>query len=111
MSADVPADIAIETIFVVEATYGPDAAEIRPRVRPEHLARIAELRDRGVVVEAGGYTDLSTALVLIRADSAEAALAIARDDIYLSSGVWVELRVKPFGRVIRPAELPTATAS
>jgi uncharacterized protein YciI len=76
-----------------------------------NLARIAELRDRGVVVEAGGYTDLSTALVLIRADSAEAALAIARDDIYLSSGVWVELRVKPFGRVIRPAELPTATAS
>ena len=111
MSADVPADIAIETIFVVEATYGPDAAEIRPRVRPEHLARIAELRDRGIVVEAGGYTDLSTALVLIRADSAEAALAIARDDIYLSSGVWVELRVKSFGRVIRPAELPTATAS
>ena len=111
MSADVPADIAIETIFVVEATYGPDAAEIRPRVRPEHLARIAELRDRGVIVEAGGYTDFSTALVLIRADSAEAALAIARDDIYLSSGVWVELRVKPFGRVIRPAELPTATAS
>ena len=111
MSADVPADIVIETIFVVEATYGPDAAEIRPRVRPEHLARIAELRDRGVVVEAGGYTDLSTALVFIRADNAEAALAIARDDIYLSSGVWVELRVKPFGRVIRPAELPTATAS
>jgi uncharacterized protein YciI len=111
MSADVPADIAIETIYVVEATYGPDAAEIRPRVRPEHLTRIAELRDRGIVVEAGGYTDLSTALVLIRAASAEAALSIARDDIYLSSGVWVELRAKPFGRVIRPAELPTATAS
>lgn len=110
MAAEIPADVAIETIYVVEATYGPDAAEIRPRVRPEHLARIAELRDRGIVVEAGGYTDLSLALVFIRADSADAAPAIARDDIYLSSGVWVELRVKPFGRVVRPAELEAATA-
>jgi hypothetical protein len=111
MTTEIPADIAIETIFVVEATYGPDAAELRPRVRPEHLARIAELRDRGIVVEAGGYTDLSSALVLIRADSADAALAIARSDVYLRSGVWVEVRVKPFGRVVRPAELGTPTAS
>jgi len=63
------------------------------------------------VVEAGGYTDLSTALVLIRAESAEAALAVARDDVYLRSGVWVEVRVRPFGRVVRPAELGPATAS
>jgi uncharacterized protein YciI len=111
MTAENPADIAIETIFIVEATYGPDAARLRPRVRSEHLARIGELRDRGIVVEAGGYTDLSSALVLIRAASADAALAIARDDVYLRSGVWVEVRVKPFGRVVRPAELVPVTAS
>ncbi len=61
-------------------------------------------------MEAGGYTDLSTALIMIRAESAEAALAIARDDVYLRSGVWVEVRVKTFGRVVRPAELKPATA-
>jgi uncharacterized protein YciI len=72
MTTEIPADVVVETIFVVEATYGPDAAELRPRVRPEHLARIADLRDRGVIVEAGDYLDLSTALVLIRAESAEA---------------------------------------
>jgi uncharacterized protein len=111
MTTEIPADVAIETIFVIEATYGPDAAQLRPAVRPEHLARIADLRDRGVVVEAGGYTDLSTALVLVRAENAEAALAIARDDVYLRSGVWVEVRVKPFGLVVRPAELQPPTAS
>ncbi len=111
MTTEIPADIAVETIFVIEATYGPDAAALRPRVRPEHLARIADLRDRGIVVEAGGYTDLSTALVMVRAESAEAALAIARDDVYLRSGVWVEVRVKPFGRVVRPAELGPVAAS
>jgi uncharacterized protein YciI len=111
MTTEIPTDVAIETIFVIEATYGPDAAQLRPAVRPEHLARIADLRDRGVVVEAGGYTDLSTALVLVRAENADAALAIARDDVYLRSGVWVEVRVKPFGLVVRPAELGPPTAS
>ena len=102
---DIPSDIAIETIFMVEATYGPDAPELRPRVRPEHLTRLAALRDEGVIVEAGGYADFSAALLLIRAASEEAALAIARDDVYLRSGVWVELRARAFGRVVRPAEL------
>ena len=106
MTADIPPDVAIEPIFVVEATYGPDAPELRPRYRLEHLTRIAELRDRGVLIEAGGYSDFSTALLLIRAGSEADALAVARDDVYLRSGIWVEFRVRPFGRVVRLAELP-----
>jgi uncharacterized protein YciI len=40
----------------------------------------------------------------MRADSEDAALAIARQDPYVREGVWVELRVKPFGRVVVDAE-------
>ncbi|TMD31835.1 MAG: hypothetical protein E6I94_02550 [Chloroflexi bacterium] len=109
MTTEVPADIAIEPIYVIEATYGPRAAELRPSVRPEHLSRILDLRDRGIVIEAGGYTDFSTAIIFLRAASEAEALAIARDDIYLRSGVWVDVRVKPFGRVVRPKELPGPT--
>jgi uncharacterized protein YciI len=101
MATDIPAGVEIERVFVIEATYAPDAAETRPRVRPQHLARIAELMEQGVVIEGGGYSDLSTALVMVRAADEEAALAIARDDVYMREGVWVELRVKPFGRVVR----------
>ena len=104
MASDLPAGVKIEPIFVIEATYAPDAAETRPRVRPQHLARIAELIDQGIVIEGGGYADLSTSLILIRAASEEAALAIARDDIYMREGIWVEIRVKGFGRVVREAE-------
>ena len=101
MATDIPAGIDVERVFIIEATYAPDAAETRPRVRPQHLAAIADLRDNGIVIEAGGYLDLSTALVMVRAESEAAALAIARDDVYMRSGVWVEARVKPFGRVFR----------
>lgn len=103
MANDVPTGISIERVFVIEATYAPDAAETRPRVRPQHLARIAQLMEQGIVIEGGAYTDLSTSLVMLRAADEEAALAIARDDIYMREGVWVELRVKPFGRVVRAA--------
>jgi uncharacterized protein len=107
MTSDIPAGIEVEPVYVIEATYAPDAAETRPRVRPQHLARIAALQDQGIVIEAGGYLDLSTALVMVRAESEAAALAIARDDVYMRSGVWVEARVKPFGRVVQRAGEPT----
>jgi uncharacterized protein YciI len=103
MATVMPSGVTIEPVFVIEATYAPDAAETRPRVRPQHLARMAQLMDDGVVIEVGGYLDLSASLVVLRADSEAAALAIARDDIYMREGVWVELRVKPFGRVVRSA--------
>lgn len=106
MSDEIPAGIAMEPIFLIEATYALDAAETRPRHRPTHLARIAALRAAGVVLEAGAFPDLSSSLLLVRAADADAALAIAREDVYLREGVWVEVRVRPFVRVARPDEIP-----
>ena len=79
-------------------------------MRVEHLARVIELRRAGILLEAGGFADFSTALLLFRTATAEEALAICREDVYTRSGVWVELRARPWGRVVREAELP-ATAS
>jgi len=104
LSTEPASQVALEPIFVIEATYAPDAAEMRAPIRPQHLARIAELRDRGVIIEAGGYADVSSSLLLVRASNEAAALDIARDDVYMKNGVWVELRVRAFGRVVRPGE-------
>jgi uncharacterized protein YciI len=91
----------IEPIWFVEATYAPDAAETRVPFRAQHLARLAELEEAGVIVEAGAFTDVSATILLIRAADEGAALAICRDDVYMKNGVWVELRARPFGRVRR----------
>ena len=90
---------AIEPIWLVEATYAPDAAETRVPFRAAHLARLVELKDAGIVVEAGAFTDVSASIILLRAESEAAALAICRDDVYMRNGVWVEVRARPFGRV------------
>jgi uncharacterized protein YciI len=103
-----PSAVALEPIFAIEATYAPDAAETRQPVRPQHLARLADLRDRGIIIEAGGFADMSGSLLLVRAETEDAALAIAREDVYMKSGVWVECRVRRFGRVVREDELPTS---
>jgi uncharacterized protein YciI len=106
MANELPADVAIERVFMIEATYAPDAEELRRPVRALHLARVAELRDSGVVLEAGALADMSASVILARVPDEAAALELARSDVYMSSGVWVEIRVRAFGRVCRPAELP-----
>ena len=88
MAEEIPEGLAIEPIWAIEATYGTDAAERRPAVRHEHLARIGRLRAAGTVIEAGGYADMSGSLLLVRAPDEAAALAIMRDDVYMRSGVW-----------------------
>lgn len=91
----------IEPLWLIEATYAPDAAETRKPFRAAHLARLLELKEAGVIIEAGAFTDVSQSLVLVRAESEEAALALCRDDVYMRNGVWVEVRARPFGRVVR----------
>jgi len=104
MANDLPDGITIEPIFVIEATYAPDAAERRPAYRPEHLSRLAALRDDGIVIEAGAFTDLSGALILVRVADEAAARELAATDVYARSGIWVGFRVRPFGRVRRIGE-------
>ena len=104
MTTDRPADaipesVGIEQVWLVEATYAPDAVERRRPFRAEHLARLAELIADGTVVEAGAFVDVSASVVLVRAATEEDALAICREDVYFRNGVWVSLHARPFGRV------------
>ena len=98
---DLPSDLAIEPVWLVEATYAPDGAETRAPFRAEHVRRAAERIAAGVYVEVGAFTDVSSSILIVRAESAEAALDLVRDDVYLQNGVWVELRARPFGRITR----------
>ena len=90
---------SLETVWLVQATYAPDAAETRVPFRARHLARMAGLMAAGVVIELGAFTDVSGAMILVRAPSESEALEICRQDVYTQNGVWVELRAKPFGRL------------
>jgi uncharacterized protein YciI len=99
--ADVPTDMTIEPVWLIEATYAPDGAETRIPFRARHLARLGELKDAGIVIEAGAFADVSVSVIIVRAPDEAAALDIARGDIYMANGVWVEIRARRFGRAVR----------
>ena len=98
---DLAVDVTIEHAWFIEATYAPDAAETRLPFRARHVARLAELKDAGTIIEVGAFADVSASIMIVRAPDEATALEIASGDIYMANGVWVELRARPFGRVVR----------
>ena len=90
----------LETVWLVEATYAPDAVETRKPFRAQHLARVAALKAAGTYVEAGAFLDVSSSITLVRAETEAEALDVIRGDVYMANGIWVELRARPFGRVV-----------
>ncbi len=82
----------------------------RLAVRPEHVARLEELKSQGRLVLAGpnpaidnpdpGSAGFSGSLIVAEFDSLAQAQAWAELDPYLQNGVYQEVIVKPFNKVL-----------
>lgn len=101
MSDPLPAPI--EPVWLVEATYAPDGAETRAPFRAEHIAGCVARLASGQYTEVGAFADVSATIIVVRAASEAEAIALVSDDVYMRNGVWVEVRARPFGRVVRPS--------
>lgn len=87
-----------------------DSLEKRMAARPDHLARLETLRDEGRVVLAGphpaidaetpGDAGFSGSLVVAEFDSLDDAQAWADADPYVIAGVYAQVVVKPFKKVL-----------
>jgi uncharacterized protein YciI len=98
---ELPDGVTVETVYAVEISYSPEAKERRPAVRHEHLTRVARLLREGTLVEAGGFLDFKSALLIFRVGSEQEAIDIVRDDVYLRAGVWLDdPKARAWSRVI-----------
>ena len=87
-----------------------DSLSRRSQARPAHLARLSTLVDEGRLLVAGphpaidaedpGPAGFSGSLVIADFASLEEAEAWARDDPYVEAGVYANVVVKPFKRVL-----------
>ena len=91
---------SIQHVYVVEATYAPDAAQRREPYRTEHLGGIQRHAEDGRIVLAGAYEDLSGSLLILAVGSEAEALQLVHDDIYWANGVWTDVRVRALNRVV-----------
>ena len=87
-----------------------DSLEKRLAARPDHVARLTALQDKGRLLVAGphpavdspdpGPAGFTGSLVVAEFDSLEDARAWADADPYVEAGVYAHVTVKPYLRVL-----------
>jgi uncharacterized protein len=97
-------------LYMILGQDVPDSLERRLAVRPEHLARLEALRDSGRLMLAGpmpaidspdpGSSGFTGSLIVAEFPSLEEARAWAYADPYATSGVFSDVMVRPFKRVL-----------
>lgn len=96
--------------YVINGSDVEDSLEQRLSVRAAHLARLQQLKDEGRLLLAGPYpavdsndpgpAGFSGSLIVAEFDSLEDAQAWAKADPYVGAGVYADVSVKPFRKVL-----------
>lgn len=96
--------------YAVFATDVDNTLDKRMAARPAHLARLHQLKDEGRLLVAGpfpaidnedpGSAGYSGSLIVAEFSSLEEARAWANVDPYVAAGVYADVKVKPFRKVL-----------
>ena len=96
--------------YAIEGYDGVDVLAQRMEARPQHMARLQDLRDAGRLLLAGpcpaidaedpGPAGFSGSIVIAEFPSLADARAWAAEDPYVAAGVYQRVEVRPFRRVL-----------
>lgn len=96
--------------YAIISTDVNDSLPLRMAARPVHLERLKTLQNEGRLHLAGpfpaidsldpGPAGFSGSLIVAEFDSLEAAKVWADDDPYVVAGVYAQVIVKPFKKVL-----------
>lgn len=97
-------------LYAIISEDTANSLERRLAARPDHLARLEALRDEGRLILAGphpaidsndpGEAGFSGSLVIAEFESLEEAQSWADADPYVIAGVYAQVTVKPFKKVL-----------
>lgn len=97
---EVPDGAKIESVWLVEVPYTPDAPRLRPALRREHLARMMRLKVQDRIIETGATADLAKSVLLVRASSEHEIRDLVAQDVYTTGGVWGAPVIVGYGRLV-----------
>ncbi|MDP2832997.1 MAG: YciI family protein [Pseudomonadota bacterium] len=96
--------------YAIVAEDVPGSLDKRLAARPDHLARLNQLKDAGHLLLAGPFPAIDSpdpgpagftgSLIVAAFASLEEALAWAAADPYVAAGVYAQVSVKPFKKVL-----------
>jgi uncharacterized protein YciI len=95
--------------YVILGTDVAGSLEKRIAARPEHLARLTQLQDKGRLLTAGplpaidsddpGDAGFTGSIIIAEFESLSAAQQWAEKDPYMEAGVYTSVSVKPYKKV------------
>jgi len=95
-------------LFALLCTDKPGALQVRLDTRPEHLAYLNRLNEEGKLAFAGPFLGEdgkpNGSLVVVKAETAEAARALADADPYAKAGLFAGVEIKPWNWVFNNPE-------
>lgn len=87
-------------IFAVEYRYVTDRDEAMAELRPAHRAFNAALAGEDLLLAAGPYVGSHDALIVVRADDADGALALLEQDPFYQAGFIAQRLPRQWNPVI-----------
>ena len=97
-------------LYAIVSEDVESSLEKRLGARPDHLARLEELKQQGRLLVAGpfpaidsenpGEAGFTGSLVIAEFESLQAAQTWADADPYISAGVYKQVMVKPYKKVL-----------
>ena len=97
-------------LYAIFGNDVPDSLDQRLAARPGHLARLQALQNEGRLILAGpfpavdaidpGVAGFSGSLIVAEFASLAAAEAWAQADPYMAAGVYAQVAVRPFRKVL-----------
>ncbi|MBD9374803.1 YciI family protein [Rhizobium sp. ARZ01] len=94
--------------FAFLCTDKPGALQVRLDTRPEHLAYLNKLNDEGKLAFAGPFLGddgkPTGSLVVVKAETIEAARTLAEADPYAKAGLFADVEVKVWNWVFNNPE-------
>lgn len=96
--------------YVIVAEESPDTLEKRLQARPEHLARLNQLKEQGKLLLAGPFPAIDStdpgpagftgSLIIAEFEDLQAATDWANTDPFVNEGVYTKVTVKPFRKTL-----------
>ncbi|GAB3700781.1 YciI family protein [Nocardiopsis oceani] len=89
-------------VYAIIYTYAENSSEARDRHRPAHREYLNELAERDINLCSGpfGPDEAPGGLLIVRADSAEEAVAYTDDDPFRTEGLVSDVSVREWVPVI-----------
>ena len=95
-------------LFAFVCKDKPGHLNVRMETRPAHVEHLNKLNAEGTLKMAGPFLDEegkpNGSLVIVEAESVEAAVAIADSDPYTKAGLFESVEVKPYNWVFNNPE-------